>query len=99
VFNVVVLGSSLLRRRWRLFIVMVVLSVVATIGLGAFWLWSDRQAMPTIEHYTWTGWHALIFPGIYTAGVLAILDWTVRGTVRFVTKRWRRRLVNATNPL
>ena len=36
----VLLGSSLLRGRWRRVIVMVGLSVITTVGLGAFWMWS-----------------------------------------------------------
>ncbi len=98
VVYVALIGSSLLRRRWRRLVRMAVLSVLATVGLGAFWLWSDGQRMPTIEHYTWSGWHAVIVPGLYLAGVLAMVAWIVRRTARFVWKRWRGRRAVAMNP-
>ncbi len=95
---VALIGSSLLRRRRRRFVRMAVLSVLATVGLGACGLWSDGQRMPTIEHYTWSDWHAVIVPGLYLAGVLAMVAWAMRGSARFVWKRWRGRRAVAMNP-
>jgi serine/threonine protein kinase len=88
VVYVVLLTSSLLCRRWGRFVRMAVLSVLAALGLGVLWLRTDSRTMPTIEHYTWSGWHTLIFPGIYTAGVLVIVAWAVRGTARFAFTRF-----------
>ncbi len=98
VVYVIMIGSSLLRRRWWRLVTIAVLSVLVTAGLGAYWWWFDRQRMPTIEHYTWSGWHALLVPGLYLVGVLAMIAWVVRGTARYVWKRWRKRRAVAMNP-
>ena len=98
VVYVALIGSSLLRRRWRRLVKLAVLSVLATAVAGGFGCGSDRQRMPAIEHYTWSGWHAVIVPGLYLAGVLAMIAWAVRGAWRFVGKRWRRRRAVAMNP-
>ena len=98
VVYVALIGSSLLRRRWRRFIRLAVLSGLATIGLAAYWLWYDGLRKPAIEHYTWSDWHAVIVPGLYLAGVLAMVAWVVRGAWRFIGKQWRRRRAVAMNP-
>ena len=49
---VALIGSSLIRRRWRRLVKLAVLSSLATGGLAAFWLWSDGRIKPAIEHYT-----------------------------------------------
>ena len=97
VVDVILIGSSLLRRRWRRFVMMAVLSVLVTAGLGAYWWRADRQRMPIIEHYVWSGWQVVIVPGLYLVGVLAMVAWAVRGAARFVWKRRRRRAL-AMNP-
>jgi outer membrane protein assembly factor BamB/tRNA A-37 threonylcarbamoyl transferase component Bud32 len=98
VVYVALIGSSLLRRRWWRLVMIAVLSVLVTVGLAAYWLWVDRRWMATIEHYTWSGWHTVIVPGLYLVGGLAMVTWAVRGTARFVWKRWRRRRAIAMNP-
>jgi tRNA A-37 threonylcarbamoyl transferase component Bud32 len=97
VVYVVLIGSSLVRRRWLRLVWIAILSALVTAGLGAYWWWFDRQRMPAIEHYNWSGWQAAIMPGLYLVGVLTMAAWAVRGTFRFVRKRWRRRAV-AMNP-
>ena len=98
VVYVALIGSSLIGRRWRRLVKLAVLSSLATGGLAAFWLWSDGRIKPAIEHYSWSDWHAVISPGLYLAGALAMVAWVVRGAWRFVWKQWRRRQAVGMNP-
>jgi tRNA A-37 threonylcarbamoyl transferase component Bud32 len=98
VVYVALVGESLIRRRRRRLVKLAVLSVLATAVLAGFWLLEDGLAKPTIEHYTWSDWHAVVVPGLYLAGVLIMVAWLVRGAWRFVWKRWRRRRAVAMNP-
>jgi hypothetical protein len=98
VVYVALLGSSLIRRRRRRLIKLAVLSVLATAVLAGYLLLDDGLRKPAMGHYTWSGWIELIVPGLYLAGVLAMVALAVRGAWRFVGKRWRRRRAVAMNP-
>jgi hypothetical protein len=91
-------GESLIRRRRRRLVKLAVLGVLATAVLAGFWLLVDGTRKPTMAHYTRTEWYAVIVPGLYLAGVLAMVAWVVRGAWRYVVKGWRRRRAVARNP-
>ncbi len=98
VVYVALVGESLIRRRRRRLVKLAALGVLATAVLAGFWLLEDGTRKPAIAHYTWTGWYAVIVPGLYFAGVLAMVALAVRGAWRFVWKQWRRRRAIAMNP-
>ncbi len=98
VVYVALVVESLIRRRRRQLVKLAVLGVLATAVLAGFWLLEDGLRKPAIEHYTWTDWYAVIVPGHYLAGVLAMVAVAVRGAWRFVGKQWRRRRAVAMNP-
>jgi hypothetical protein len=84
------IGSSLLRRRWLRFAVLAFLTLLASFALGAYWLGSDLPRMPAIEHYTWSEWYGVIFPGAYAVGVLASIAWVLRCLSRMMRRLVRR---------
>jgi hypothetical protein len=89
-------GSSLLRRRWRRFATWVGLTALASIAVGTWWLWSDMRVMPMIEHYEWSGgWYRLTVLGAYIVGTLVLIARSVRGFVRFVWRLGRHILIRA----
>src|SRR5262249_19790616 len=90
--------SSLIRRRWRRFAVLVGLTVLASVALGVYWLRSDIQTMPAIEHYAGGEWHQLAIPGAYLVGVLASIGWGLRRTARLMMKLGKRRRAVTVNP-
>jgi hypothetical protein len=98
VVYVALVGESLIRRRRRRLVKLAVLGALATAVLAGFWLLEDGTRKPAIAHYTWTDWYAVIIPGLYLAGVLAMVALAVRGAWRFVGKRWGRRRAVAMNP-
>jgi tRNA A-37 threonylcarbamoyl transferase component Bud32 len=83
--------SGLIRRDRRRLAKLAVLSVLATAVVAGFWFLVDGLTKPTIEYYAWSDWHAVIVPGLYLAGVLAMIAWAVRGARQFVRMRWRSR--------
>ncbi len=90
VVSVTLIGSSLLHGRWIRLVVLAVLTVLASVAIGAFWLSSDLLRKPAIEHYTWSGWHGVVLPGAYAVGVLALIAWGIRGSARLVMGLIRR---------
>jgi hypothetical protein len=98
VIYVALVGESLIRRRRRRLVKLAVLGVLATAVLAGFPLLADGLGRPALEHYTWTDWYAVIVPGLYLAGILAMVAWVVRGAWRYVVKEWRSRRAVAMNP-
>jgi hypothetical protein len=99
VVYVAVLGSALVRGRWRRLVFLVSGAVLAAVVIGAILLRSDMFRMPAIEHYNWSGWHQVLLWGVYAVGVLVLLARPARGVARFVWRRARRRpaLVSASS--
>ena len=90
VVYVVLIGSSLLRRRRRRFVTIAGLSVLATVGLGAFGCGPIACRCPRRAlHLVWLV-RGDSFPGLYLAGVLAMVAWIVRRTARYSCgSQWR----------
>jgi predicted Ser/Thr protein kinase len=86
---VTLIASSVLHRRWIRLAVLGVLTVLASVAVGAYWLGCDLMSKPAIEHYTWSGWHGVVLPGAYAVGVLVLIAWAVRGVARLVMRLWR----------
>jgi hypothetical protein len=91
--DAILMGWSLIRRRWRILAVLAGLTVGASLAIGLAWLWFDLRAMPAIEHYTWAEWYSVVLPGAYSIGVLLVLGWAIRGVVR-----WAGRLARSARP-
>ncbi len=82
----VLLGWSLVRRRWRRFLGLVGLTALASFVIGACWLWSDMRKMTAIEYHTWSGWYNVAVLGAYAVGVLAMIGWVGRAFFRVVRR-------------
>jgi hypothetical protein len=63
------------------------LTLVASVAIGAAWLWIDRRTMPAIEHYQWSGWYLAMVPGACAASVLMVIGGAGRGMLRAAVKR------------
>jgi hypothetical protein len=98
VVYVALFGSSLICRRRRRLVKLAILSVLATGVVAGFWLLEDGLRKSAFEHYTVTGRYLVIVPGLYLAGVLAMVALAVRRAWRFVVKQWRSRRAVAMNP-
>jgi hypothetical protein len=83
-------GSSLIRRRWRRLAVIVGLTAIMAAVVGTYWLWSDMKTMPPIEYYSWSDWHLLAWPAAYAMGVLVLIVRAVRGASRMIVRLGRR---------
>src|SRR5262249_20650374 len=79
-------GSSLTRRRWRRLCVLVGLTALVAVVVGALWLWADMRTMGTLEHYTCSGWYLLAMPIAYGMGVVVLIAQPVRGLARLVRR-------------
>jgi len=79
-------GWGLVRRRWVSLALLAGLTILASLIIGIGWLWTDFRSMPAIEHYSWSGWYLAVLPGAYAVGVLMLMGWATRGTLR-----WARR--------
>jgi hypothetical protein len=85
------IGSSVIRRRWRALALLVGLTILASLAIGAAWLWLDMRATPAIERYDWSEWYWAVVPGAYAVGVLMSLGWSIRGIGRPLSglgQRW-----------
>jgi len=84
-------ASTLVRRRWRQLALIVGLTAIMAAVVGTYWLRSDMQSMPAIEHYSRSPWHLLAWPAAYALGMLVLIGWALRSAGR-MTMRLRRRL-------
>jgi hypothetical protein len=80
-------GWSVIRRRWRPLAMLVGLTILASLAIAAVWLWSDMRAMSAIEHYAWSGWYTVLMPGAFVVGVLALIAGFARGIFRRLRRR------------
>ena len=83
--------ASAFRLRWRRLALVVALTFLVTVAIGACWLWFDMPSMPAIEHYERSGWEMVILVGAYSVGAGAILAWSARGSFRLARKFSRGR--------
>jgi FG-GAP-like repeat len=87
VYFVLVMGGSLVRRRWKRVLAFLGVSVLATIEAAGVWVLVDRRTMAVrMEHYVWDGWERVYLVGAYVAAVL----WGV-GSVVVGVRGWVRR--------
>ncbi len=68
---------SLARLRWRPALALVVLTMLASLAIGAAWLRLDMKSMPAIEHYGSDGWYLVLLLGAYAASLLMLLGWAM----------------------
>lgn len=90
-FYLVSAAGILVRRRWRRSAVLIGLTVVASVVLGALWLRWDAQTMFASElaHYNGSDWYLVVLPGAYAVGVLLLVGWVLRGMFRRLRRaRW-----------
>jgi outer membrane protein assembly factor BamB len=88
VYFLVVLGGMVMRRRWKLVLVLLGLTLMATLLVAGLWVWVDRRSMAVnMEHYVWEGWERVVMVGAYGAAVL----WGVGRVVLLGYKLVRRR--------
>jgi hypothetical protein len=83
------IGRSLFRRRWKVLLRIVGLTLLMSLIIGAAWLWLNRRSMPAIERYSWSGWSIVALPGIYAVGILVLIGRTIGGSIRLVTRLGR----------
>ena len=74
---------SVVRRRWRRMGILVGGSLLAAVLIGAMSVLSDRPMKSAIEHYDWSGWHQVIFWGVFAIGVLLLLARPARVVAQF----------------
>jgi hypothetical protein len=86
-------ASILIRRRVDQLALWVVLSVLCSLMAGLMWLRIDMQTMPSIEHYSWSGWYRALAPGVYYLGLIAAIVWAIRELVRYVERDHARPVV------
>jgi hypothetical protein len=80
-------GWSVIRRRWRPLAMLVGLTILASLAIAAVWLWSDMRAMSAIEQYAGSGWYLVVLPGAYAVGALLVMTWVIQGCVRALGSR------------
>jgi predicted Ser/Thr protein kinase len=80
------LGSTLVGWRWRRLVCLLVLTVLAAVVIGEFWLSSDNNRIPSREHYVYDGLYHIIWWGAYAVGVLGLLARPARAAGRLA---WR----------
>lgn len=83
--------SSLFRRRWRLPLALVGLTIVASAIIAAAWIGIDRRAMPPIEHYSRSEWYLAAVPGAYATGLIILAGSGLRVIYRGMTRLGTRR--------
>jgi len=66
------------------------LTAIVAAVIGTYWLRSDMQSMPAIEHYSWSAWHLLAWPAAYAVGLLVLIGWALRGAGRMTMRLGRR---------
>ncbi len=77
---------SLVRLRWKALLALVGLMATASALIAAAWLWDDRRAMPSIEHYGRSDWYLVVVPGAYAAGLLMLIAWPLRRAYRWLRR-------------
>jgi len=82
--------SIVVRRRWQRLAGWLALTAISGLVVGLIWVRSDMQRMPSIEHYSWSGWYQPVVPGAYYVGAIVVIVWAVRGVFRFVRRFFRR---------
>jgi hypothetical protein len=91
-FYLTAAASILVRRHWRRLLLLLALTVIASVLLGGIWLGWDSHRMRDVEreHYNWSDWYEAVLPGVYAVGVLALVAWAVRRLIRFAVwlERW-----------
>jgi hypothetical protein len=88
------LGWTIIRWQWRRLSAQFLLTVLTAIAIGALWLWYDRRAMQSFEHYSWSGWYQPALLGMYAVGAMVAAVWAGRGVFEYLTRssvRERRR--------
>jgi hypothetical protein len=94
-----VAGWSLVRLRWKRIVLLAGLTVLASAAIAAAWLRFDGRTMPAIEHYGRSGWHLVVVPGAYAAGMLILIAWPSRRAYRWLKHpRPTRTGIPSTNP-
>ena len=83
------IGASALRLRWRKMVLLVASTLLAAVTIGACWLALDVRGKPSIEYYSYAGWHQAFFLGAYAAGTVVILARPCAGLWRIVARRAR----------
>ena len=53
-------------------------TAVAGLLAGLVWMRIDLKTMPSIEHYSWSGWYQPVVPGAYYLGAIVVLVWASR---------------------
>jgi tRNA A-37 threonylcarbamoyl transferase component Bud32 len=87
-------GSSLIRRRWKRLLGLACLTIIASVGVGAWWICLDIPSMLSIEHYSRSSWYIVAFAGAYVAGAWVSIVW-MAGELFRLTNFARRRKVPA----
>ena len=82
VISLALLGWSAIRRHWKNVVILIGLTVLASVAVAVVWLWSDARSMPDIDHYGWSEWYMVIIPGAEAVGVLVIMRCAIKGTLR-----------------
>ena len=86
-----VLVLSLLRRRWRTTRSLIAGPVLAAILIAAITFLSDLLNKTTDRTLQlWSGWHQLIFGGVYWVGALVLITWLARAVARSATRLARQ---------
>jgi hypothetical protein len=87
------IGFCLVRRRWKQLALFAGLTVLASVVIGLAWLRFDWRSMPTVEHYTWSGWYLAVVPGAYAVGVSIVVGGAIRAVSRMPGRPERETLV------
>jgi hypothetical protein len=74
------------RGRLRPLAALAGLTILASLAIGAVWLWFDMKSMPSIERYGWRGWYLVALPGVYVASVLLLIAWAILAIFRLVKR-------------
>ena len=94
-----VVGVTLLRKRWRTLIFLTGFTLLASFTMAAIWLWFDMRSMPPIEHYSRSGSELALVPGACVASVLMVVIWLTRQSTRWITRRATRSPCSRHNPV
>ena len=84
------IGVCLVRLRWKPLLRLTCLTVASATITAAVWLRYDSRAMHAIEHYARSGWPLCILLGVYAAGVVKLVGWTLTRSYRYFNGGYRR---------
>ena len=76
------------RRRRQAFGRLAAVTLLASLAVGAGWIWVDMKSMARVEYYGWPDWYLVVVPGVYAAGVSLLIGWAIR-SVFGLTRRMR----------